>query len=254
MMRYKPEDIEAVVRALVTAQPSALGIEVTTPVVYPSGDCVSVALNQEGDNFVVHDAGLGGMQLLAEGMRPNKELADRFRMAMERYGCSWIEGRVTRRCAENDLAVSIVLVANASRTIGDFVLETRRQSDGQFRYVVTERVREIVGDRLRENETFKGMSGRAYRIPNVVLDVAKNHAISFIIPLSSRNAVASQFRELYDLHAALPDIRNRTVYNDAGDFRADEDGWVLSQVGELIPYSDLKTRLPLDWGVIAGHG
>jgi len=54
--------------------------------------------------------------------------------------------------------LAAVMVANASRTIGDQALEIKRQTESDFRIAVIERIREIAGNRVRENETVRGES------------------------------------------------------------------------------------------------
>lgn len=239
------QEIEREARSLVTAQPSAMGVEVSTPVVYPNGDCVTVivAPTGAGDTFLVHDAGLGAMFLLAEGITLTRDASERVSSAVGRYMCRFAEGRVFRECKADEIAASIMLVANGSRTVGDYATEVRRQTDDQFRYALTECVREAVGARARQNEIFKGRSGRGYRVANIILDEAQTRPVAFVVPLASRGAVAHQFRELYDLKAAMPDVLNESVYKEDSDFRPDEDGWVLRQVGELVPFHQLKPKL-----------
>ena len=242
--RLTAREIEAAVRALIEARPSTLGMHVTTPVIYPNGDFVEVITAPEAKGFVVHDAGVGGMLLAAEGFRISREIALRIKSAAERYDCVVSGGRIGRACERQDVGLSIALVANASRAVADFASEGRRQNESQFRYLVTEKIREIVGGRLRENENFKGKSGRGYRVQNVILDTQLSRPLAFAVPLASRSSVPNQFRELFDLKAAFPAIFNESIYNDAGDFRPDEDGWILEQVGGVIPLSELSSRLP----------
>lgn len=128
-----PEEIEASARAIVSARTTSLGIEVTTPVVYPSGDLVTVAVIIDGGEYVVHDAGFGAMYLNSAGVRLSTQLARRFTQLAARYGCAFIGGRMTRRCAPDHVAMAAIMVANASRTIGDQALEVRRQSETNFR-------------------------------------------------------------------------------------------------------------------------
>jgi hypothetical protein len=243
LRRLTPEEIEAASRALVTARASTLGVEITTPVIYPNGQCVTVAVTIEGAEYVVHDAGLGSMYLTAEGVRISRELRDRLTALAARYGCDFIEGRMSRRCSADDVSVAAMLVANASRSIGDQAAEIRRQSESQFRYAVTERIRESVGKRLRENESFKGASDHTYRVSNVVLDEHEKQPIAFVVPLASRTSVPTLFRELFDLKAAFPSVVNDTVYDEMSDFRPKEDGWVLSQVGEVTAFGSLPIML-----------
>jgi hypothetical protein len=242
-------ELQRISRELIAVEQSSLGFVVTTPVAYSNGDCISVVVSPDGNEFMVHDAGLGSMAVAAEGVRIGKDLAHRFGVSASRYGCCYENGRVFILCGFLDLATSLMLVANASRAVADYTVEVRRQTEGQFRYAVTERLRELAGSRLRENENFRGASGRTYRVANVVLDAQHSRPMLFVLPLSSRQAVSTQFRELYDLRAALPDILNDSIYDEESDFRPDEDGWVLSQVGSLTAYSDMSKILPAHMGI-----
>ena len=80
-----PEEIEVTARAIVSAKTTSLGIEVTTPVVYPNGDLVTVAVTIEGGEYVVHDAGFGAMYLNSAGVRLTRQLARRFTELAARY-------------------------------------------------------------------------------------------------------------------------------------------------------------------------
>lgn len=244
MQRLSPEQIEAASRAIITARESAMGIEITTPVIYPNGACVTVSVTMEGGEYIVHDAGLGAMYLTAEGVRISRQLSERLSALAARYECEFIEGRMLRRSSPEDVAIATMLVANASRTVGDQAVELRRHSESEFRYAVSERVRNLVGSRWRENQLFQGASGRGYRIGNVILDPAETAPVAFVFALPSRSAVPAQFAEMYDLREAYPRIANDSVYNDAGDFRPREDGWLLRKVSVLIPFSQMQSQLP----------
>ncbi|HZK90444.1 MAG TPA: hypothetical protein VFC56_09890 [Stellaceae bacterium] len=244
MHRLTPEEIEAASRAIITARESSMGIEINTPVIYPNGQCVTVTVTMEGGEYVVHDAGLGAMYLTAEGVRMSRQLGERLAAMAARYECEFIDGRMMRRCSSDDVAIAAMLVANASRTVGDQAVEVRRQSEGEFRYAVSERLHDLVGSRWRENQLFQGASGRSYRISSLIMDETETAPIAFVFPLPSRSAVPAQFTEMYDLRAAFPRIANDSVYNDAGDFRVREDGWLLEKVSVLIPFSEMQSRLP----------
>jgi hypothetical protein len=244
MHRLTPQEIETASRAIITARESSMGIEITTPVIYPNGECVTVTVAMEGAEYVVHDAGLGAMYLTAEGVRIGRQLSERLAALAARYECEFIEGRMMRRCSTDEVAIAAMLVANASRTVGDQAVEVRRQSESEFRYAVSERTRDLAGSRWRENQLFQGASGRSYRIGNLILDRTETKAVAFIFALPSRNAVPAQFTEMYDLRSAYPDITNDSVYNDAGDFRVREDGWLLEKVSVLTPFSEMRARIP----------
>src|SRR5665213_2497210 len=134
------------------------------PVIYANGDFVSVVVASEGDEFMVHDAGLGSMAVASDGVRIGRDIIPRFTATVTRYDCCYENGRVFTLCHFDKIGTALTLVANASRAIADYVVEVRRQTESQFRYAVAERLREMAGNRLRENESFRGASGRVYRV------------------------------------------------------------------------------------------
>src|SRR5215813_10580707 len=114
-----PSDIEAATQALIRARNTNLGIEVTMPVVYPNGQLVTVVITVEGGDYLVHDAGQGTMCLTASGARLSVQLEKRLMELAQHYGCEFISGRMSRYARADQLALAIVMVANASRTVGD---------------------------------------------------------------------------------------------------------------------------------------
>ena len=238
-----PEEIEATARAIVSARPTNLGIEVTTPVVYPNGDLVTVAVTIEGGEYVVHDAGFGAMYLNTAGVRLTRQLTRRFGELASRYGCEFIAGRMTRRCSPEQVAMAAVMVANASRTIGDHALEIRRQTESDFRMAVAERVREIAGQRVRENEAVKGESGRSYRIPSLILDSSQSFPVAFVVPLPNRAAIPDRFAEFFDIRRAHDQVLRESVYDEGSDIRPEDRRFMqLDQISELIPFQQTRFR------------
>lgn len=245
MMKIDRLTLQDAARSLTSVHDGNIGYEVSTPVVYPNGDCVGVIVSEAGSTYTVHDAGLAAMLFSAEGGVLSREIAARFRGCAARYDCEFEGGRVLRISDANDLVTAIMLVANASRAVADQIFEGRKQVESNFRTIVAERLRQIIGARLRENETFKGQSGRSYRVTGVILDASETRPVAFVSPLASRASVSTQFRDFFDLHAAWPGVLKETVYDEASDFRPDEDGWVLKQVGDLVPYSAMATRMDI---------
>jgi hypothetical protein len=238
-----PEEIEATARAIVSARRTNLGIEVTTPVVYPNGDLVTVAVTIEGGEYVVHDAGFGAMYLNSAGIRLTRQLTHRFAELAARYGCDFIAGRMTRRCSPEQVAIAAVMVANASRTIGDQALEMRRQAESDFRAAVAERIREIAGARVRENETVAGESGRSYRIPSLILDSSQSFPVAFVVPLPNRAAVPDRFAEFFDIRKLHERVRRQTVYDEGSDIRREDLRFMqMDQVSEITPFQQTRVR------------
>ncbi len=115
--------LEAAVRALVVAEEQSFGIEITVPVAYGDGEMVSVNVEQNGDTFSVHDAAIGSMELSASGVSLTKAVITRVSELVARFHCMFENGRVSAHCAQDDLAVTVCLVANASRSVADYINE-----------------------------------------------------------------------------------------------------------------------------------
>ncbi|QQP90923.1 hypothetical protein IGS68_06785 [Skermanella sp. TT6] len=241
MNKVMPTEVERIARSLISAEETNLGIEVTTPVIYPNGNCVTVVVEQTRSGLAVHDASSGAMFLASEGIHFTRQIARRLAPLVADYGCKLDDGRVARNTDSTDLAVAIALVANASRLVADHVLEVRRQTEVEFRHAVTERLREFVGERLRENETFHGASGRVYRVANVILDAEQACPIAFIVSLASRGTVPACFSEMFDLKNAFPTVANESVYAEHGDLRP-EDKAFLGQVSKVIAFGQASTE------------
>ena len=236
MLELVLEQVETAVRALTRAQRTSLGIEVTLPVTYPDGEMVTVVVSVEKGECVVHDAGAAFAFLAAAGLKLNRQMTQKAGELVRRYGCQFIFGRVVRSCLPEQAPLASIAVANASRSVADQATEVRRQVEQDFVLAVTEKLREIVGNRLRVNEAIKGKSGRAYRVNGVVLDEAQKDPIAFVAPIPNRNVVTAQFAEFYDLKQAYSSVINEAVYDEDRDLR-DEDRRLLGMVSELVPFA-----------------
>ena len=190
MRRLTTEEIGSAASALVMAEETSLGVEVTTPVVYPDGRAVTVVVSVDSGEHVVHDAGFGSMFLTSSGIKLSKQ----------------IRKRLTS------------MGANASRCVGDEVLEARRRAESDFIVAVTDSLRDVVGGkRLRTNEQYTGESGAHYRVHNVILDNAESDAIAFVEPLSSRSVVSQRFMEFTDLRQLHQGANMYAVADDHED-------------------------------------
>jgi hypothetical protein len=239
--QLKAADVEKAVRALITAEKTNLGIEVTLPVAYGDGELASVVVEREGDGFVAHDAGFSAMRLSSAGVSLSRHVVHRLNEYAQRYRCVFAEGRVSAQAEMDDMAQVVCLVANASRSVADYAYEIRRQADFDFKSTVFEKLREIVGDRIREADEFRGKSGRLYRLP-IVLDRARARPQNFLATLSHRQMVAASFAMLFDLGGAYPSIERDAVYDDTADLR-DEDRNFLSTAGaHVIGFMEAELR------------
>jgi hypothetical protein len=225
-------EVEKAIRALIAAEKTNLGIEVTLPVAYGDGELVSVAIEQKADKLVVHDAGFSAMRLSSAGVSLSRNIVQRLNELSQRYHCTFADGRVSAAATLDGLPQVACLVANASRSVADYVYELRQQTETDFRVVVFDKLREIAGDRIREAEEFIGKSGRRYRVP-FLLDASKTRPQNFVSALAHRDAVPKSFAMFYDLGGAYPGIERDAVYDDTADLRQ-EDRSLLTSVGAQV--------------------
>jgi hypothetical protein len=221
-------EIEKAVRALVTAEKTNLGIEVSVPVAYGDGELTTVVVEDREEKYLVHDAGFSAMRLSSAGIPLTRHIVHRLNEYTQRYRCEFRDGRVTSASDFDSLSQVVCLVANASRSVADYTYEIRRQAEYDFRVVVFERLREIVGNRARQYEEFRGKSGRRWRLP-ILLDPTESRPEHFISAVPHRQVVPQSFAMLYDLAGAFPDVERDAVYDEASDIR-DEDRSLLSSV------------------------
>ena len=168
------DELEAASRSLISAKQTNLGWEIEMPVIYPTSQCVSVVVTVAGGEYIVHDAGFGSMYLTSAGVSMTKKLRDKLSRIAGSYGCSFISGRMSRACNEQQLAVAIALVANASKAVGDQLLEARRRRMRDLRQEVSAVISESLGEtRKLDRDPVVGESGTTYEVNFVLLDKNK---------------------------------------------------------------------------------
>ncbi|MBV9112496.1 MAG: hypothetical protein JOY67_06720 [Hyphomicrobiales bacterium] len=224
-----------------------MGIEVSIPVIYADGQLTSIVVEVEDGAFLVHDAGEAAMRLSSLGI-PLKRV-DHVAEIVARFRCNFINGRVTSR-ADSISGIGVVasLVANASRSVADLAHEVRRQTETEFRSVVSDRLREAIGSRVRENQEFKGRSGRRYRIPALILDRTQAHPTHFVSALATRQTVPLSVSMFFDLRGAHPNVENDAIYDDSSDFR-DEDRALLASISTVIGLMEVPLKFRAMVGV-----
>jgi hypothetical protein len=244
----KASDVEKAVRSLITAQSTNLGIEVTVPVAYGDGELTSVTVEAMDAGFAAHDAGFAAMRLTSAGIALSRHINLRLNELCHRYHCVFAEGRVSATASPETLPQVVCLVANASRSVADYVYELRRQSEFDFRTMVFDAVREIVGDRVRTSEEFTGKSGRKYRLP-ILLDPSQSRPQNFLAMLAHRHAVPQSYAMFSDLKGAYPFVEQDAVYDESADIREEDRVFIASVGAEIFTLMEA----PLRFRAIVGH-
>jgi|APDOM4702015248_1054824.scaffolds.fasta_scaffold49710_2 hypothetical protein len=226
-------EVEKLIRSLTAAERTNLGIEVTLPVAYGDGELVTVVIEQTKGTLVIHDASFSAMRLSNAGVSLTPHVVHRLSDLAERYNCKFYDGRVTSTADSiESLPQVVALVANASRSVADYAFEIKRQVETDFRLIVVEKLREILGPRAHEPDEFKGASGRRYRLP-FILNASMTRPQNFISTVANRSNVPATFATLFDLRGPFPDVERDAIYDDAAHLR-DEDRTFLKSADAVV--------------------
>lgn len=245
LQMISPSEIEAASRALISARRTSLGIEVQMPVVYPTGQSVTVVVNIEGGDYIVHDAGFGAMALTSAGVALTQQLRARLSSLARHYGCDFIEGRMSRRCAPEQVALAMALVANASRTVGDQAIEARKRPMAKFKLEMATVVAGVFGQkRVRQDEEIKSDNGKRYRVNALVLSEDQAKPFAFVEAVNDEQAVNRHFREFYDLKRThrFSGVQRIAIFDNRRHWQPGELS-VLDDVSTRVPYSDASREL-----------
>lgn len=232
-------------QALVSVRPSPLGLDVELPLVYPNGDTVVVTVARDGDGFVVHDSGNGYAALVAHGIAVTAKMAQRLEAIAQHYGCAFLSGRMTRPSDSDGLAVSVAIVANASRSIGDQMLGHRAAPIIDFKTEALEVLRSSIGaKRVVENSLVIGASGSHYSASAMILARDESTAVGLVEPVRDHEAATKKFREFWDIsqNDEVRSLERIALYDDRRDWAA-SDLNLLQRVCNVVRLSDGFRRM-----------
>jgi hypothetical protein len=189
------------------------------------------------------------MALANHGVRMSAKLKTRIADLSKHYGCEFSNERMTRIATADEVALAVAVVANASRTIADQLLQIYPQPILSFKQAVIERMKEYIGsERVRENELVVGNSGTEYHIGAAVLDSRQSKPVAYVEAVKDMDGVNKRFREFYDI-SLVPELKDMTrivMYDDTADLRQG-DLLVLQNVSNVVRFSDAEVRLR-PWG------
>src|SRR5689334_374445 len=185
------------------------------------------------------------MTLANHAVRMTPKLSARIAKLAKHYGCEFSNERMARTATADELPLAVAVVANASRTIADQLLQVPTQPILSFRQTAIERVKEFVGsNRVRENELVVGNSGTEYHIGAAVLDRQLSKPVAYVEAVRDMEGVNKRFREFYDISLVpeLSDMARIVLYDDAAELRQG-DLLVLQNVSNVVRFSDAEARL-----------
>ncbi len=211
-------------------QPLKDGIRVSTQVLYPDGDGVSVVVFRDGDGYRVSDDGLGWSDLITNGIDINKVFLRKAEAVARDMGLALVKGAfVAPNVSEGQLGAAIVIVANASQR---WVYEALRDHQQQVERTLKTKVNEALAlifpkNAIKLNEVIDGDSTKSHRISNIVHLDGRRILVDSVVnnPIS----IASTFLKFSDIGKGHPDYGREAVVEDLDHWNA-EDVNILANV------------------------
>lgn len=237
--------IHSEIQRLTHVERSNWGFEVQLPLFFPNGASIAVTIAPYGDDFVVHDSGASTAFLIDNGISISPKLVNKISNLAENYGCEFESHRLQKRSGTDHLGAVAAIVANASKTVVDLVLQQAKATIVDFKKEVLVRLRDYVGEkRFREDEEVHGESGYSYHVNAVVLDANADKPIGFIELVKDHEAATKKFRAFWDISRSDSHSRVKRIslFDDARHWD-NSDLLILQEVSSLVRLSDARLGL-----------
>lgn len=225
------------------------GVRVVTHCMYPSNGFVQVVVRGGTDTFFVSDEGGAFREIEAAGVdveKPDKVI----RHLVVPQGLSLVNGMIrSPQVSADSLAISISLVANASKEAADWLFaHSRIKRHRNFKEVVGEFLKERFSKSVR-SDIIIGASNKPHKFDNLIsLGGGRRLLVDPVIHDSA--SINARLVANFDVRSAhYKDLEQRIVYDDEEEWRPEELN--LLQVGAtVVPFS----RAPDVFARLAAHG
>lgn len=215
------------------------GVRVTTHCMYPSHAYVRVFVRGGTDTFVVSDEGAALQEIEAAGAEVTN--FDRLlRPFITKQGLQVAKGAISSPyCKEDELAVAVTMVANASRDAADWLfshtkVKRHRNFKAMLRTMLEEKFNHLGQD------TLVGKSNKAHKF---------EHLIS--LPDGKRIVVDPVFHDPASINARVianldvkmagyPNLEQQMIYDDGEEWEAQDLNLLQVGASVVIPFSKAK--------------
>lgn len=224
---------------------SNLGYEVILPSMYPSGEHLSVIINEGRNNEVtLHDGGFALMSVASMGFSLKPKYVDLISRHARSMGCEFKNGRVFRVCSKDNIAPAAMTISNVCMFITSLAMPASEKNED-----FADAVREALSSRVTKatiSPKFKatGQSGGIYEV-TAALIIGDSDAPKVIFEaIATPKSVNSKFRHLYDI-GENPDysgVDRVAVYDDKQSFSG-SDLLLLQGHSNVVAFPDLSRRL-----------
>jgi len=219
------------------------GVSVPTHCLYPSNSVVKVTVEGGEDEFVVDD-NAGSLEELEE-VKIAPDNAARLIISVARgLGLKVTKGGAicSERVRSHDLEATIVLVANASKSAAQHLLEAVKPPRRNLRAVIETLLDRDFQNRWRRDSRFAGASNKKHKFDYVVqLKGDRQLLLDVVVPdASSINAAVVAHLDVG--HSNVEGLEQRIVYDDEQVWSA-ADLRLLKVGARAVPLSSLQRAL-----------
>lgn len=207
------------VRALLAGEGSAAdcgdGVRVSTHCLYPSNGMVGVVVRGGDNAFVVSDEG-GALQEIGASGRSLASASHAMGRLVRPQGLRVENGSIlSPPVTLSELAVAIILVANASKEVADWGLaNTKFKPARNFKQALAELLKRHFHDELKHDQLIAGRSNKAHKFRHVV-HLSRGRRLLIDPAVNDSTSINARVVANMDVRMAEnPDLLQLIVYDD----------------------------------------
>lgn len=211
-------------------------VRVVTQCMYPSNGYVQVAVRAGENTFVVSDEGGAIEEIVSAGAtltNPDRMVAPLLRPMGLRISKGVISAPA---CGPSDIAYSISVVANASRTVADWLFSHARiRPHSNFKEVVSNYLAATFAENVKQ-EVIVGTSNKPHKFDNVIF-LGDRRVIVDAVVHDSSSINAKVVSNLDVKSAGLANVEQKIIYDDTDDWSAQDLSVLAISGASLVRFS-----------------
>jgi hypothetical protein len=218
------------------------GVRFTTHCLYPTNTNVQVAVMGAGNEFFVTD-NAGAIKEASNSGAEIKNPDGVYKKLLEKQGLEIKNGAILSPVVKlDDIAAAIVIVANASKELSDFIFDSwKLKRVRNFK----DQVRSLIINNLHKEAKegkFAGRSNRQHTFENVI-DL---NGVKLIIDpvLKDANSINARFAANFDVRShEYPNLVQKIIYDDSEEWSAADLSFLGDSGAPVIAYSKSEAIL-----------
>ena len=213
-----------------------LGHKLTTHVMYPSFEPVSVFVVSRGDQFEVHDGG-GAVKSAATHAIDGRSVKSACQQSAMRFSCEFFDDHISASAIDQDWLYSAIdAVANASSLAAHNIIQKKSVQKKQSLITKTKKIFDdsTWGAETKTEISIPGKSGKLHNFDLAVIYGNKMAIIDAVVP--HPNSIAAKYLAFSDA-APKHGTYKYAIYEDD---MSNEDKVLIANVADLISFSALQ--------------